>query len=187
MKRPLTFLISVCVGVLAFLVMGPAHVRVLAQNRMTFSLVAQDTGHIALGLALRKLNVSGTFMQAPAHPDDENNPLLALFAHGMGLRTVDVQNNRGDGGQNRNRSGVVPRHRRPAHVRETALGASALMARSSISRARDRLRLLFRSPGSNREMGTRGHCRRLCPADPHPPPRCGAHNEYPGPRRRPRA
>src|ERR1700722_6653684 len=72
----------------------------LAQNRMNFSLVAQDSGHIALGLALRKLNTSGTFMQAPAHPDDENNGLLALFAHGMGLRSIDLQNNRGDGGQN---------------------------------------------------------------------------------------
>src|SRR6185369_4944354 len=72
----------------------------VAQSRLTFSLVAQDGGHVALGLALRKLSVSGTFMQAPAHPDDETNGLLALFAHGMGLRTVDVQNNRGEGGQN---------------------------------------------------------------------------------------
>ncbi|HEY1339381.1 MAG TPA: PIG-L family deacetylase, partial [Bryobacteraceae bacterium] len=39
-------------------------------------------------------------MQAPAHPDDENNALLAMFAHGMGFRSIDVQNNRGDGGQN---------------------------------------------------------------------------------------
>jgi hypothetical protein len=71
-----------------------------AQNRMTFSVVSSDNGHIALGLAIRKLNVSGTFMQAPAHPDDETNALFALFTHGMGLRSVDVQNNRGEGGQN---------------------------------------------------------------------------------------
>ena len=71
-----------------------------AQNRMAYSVVSQDSGHIALGLALRKLGVSGTFMQAPAHPDDETNGLLAFFAYGMGLRTVDLQNNRGDGGQN---------------------------------------------------------------------------------------
>ena len=51
------------------------------------------------GLALRRLNVSGTFMQSPAHPDDEHNALFALFTHGMGLRSVDVQTNRGDGGQ----------------------------------------------------------------------------------------
>jgi len=61
---------------------------------------AEHNGHVTLGLALRKLTVSGTFMQAPAHPDDENNALLAFFGLGMGLRSVDVQNNRGDGGQN---------------------------------------------------------------------------------------
>src|ERR1700686_3331955 len=100
MKRLLTLAASACIVGLVFLVGALENVGVLAQNRMNFPLVAQDSGHAALGLALRKLNVSGTFMQAPAHPDDENNALLALFAHGMGLRTVDVQNNRGDGGQN---------------------------------------------------------------------------------------
>src|SRR5438105_5511531 len=74
--------------------------RVPAQNRMAYSVVSPDSGHIALGLAIRKLNVSGTFMQAPAHPDDETNALFAMFTHGMGLRSVDVQNNRGEGGQN---------------------------------------------------------------------------------------
>jgi LmbE family N-acetylglucosaminyl deacetylase len=72
----------------------------VAQNRMQFSLVSLDSGHIALGLALRKLNVAGTFMQAPAHPDDETNALLAYYGYGMGFRSIDVQNNRGDGGQN---------------------------------------------------------------------------------------
>src|SRR2546423_350936 len=71
-----------------------------AQNRMTYSVASADNGHLALGLAIRKLNVSGTFMQAPAHPDDETNALFALFGLGMGLRTIDVQNNRGEGGQN---------------------------------------------------------------------------------------
>src|SRR5438046_2378919 len=71
-----------------------------AQNRMAYSIASTDSGHLALGLAVRKLNVSGTFMQAPAHPDDETNALFALFGLGMGLRTVDVQNNRGEGGQN---------------------------------------------------------------------------------------
>src|SRR5437870_2548800 len=71
-----------------------------AQNRMTYSVVSPDSGHVALGLALRKLSVSGTFMQAPAHPDDETNALFAMLTHGMGLRSIDVQNNRGEGGQN---------------------------------------------------------------------------------------
>src|SRR6476660_1950049 len=71
-----------------------------AQNRMSYLVVSTESGHVALGLAIRKLPVSCTFMQAPAHPDDETNALFALFGLGMGLRTVDVQNNRGEGGQN---------------------------------------------------------------------------------------
>jgi LmbE family N-acetylglucosaminyl deacetylase len=67
---------------------------------MTFPVVSRMSGHAALGLALRRLNVSATFMQAPAHPDDEHNALFALFRYGMGFRAVDVQTNRGDGGQN---------------------------------------------------------------------------------------
>src|SRR5713226_6148332 len=85
---------------LALLLTNASGMRVLAQNRMNYSLVAQDSGHIALGLALRKLSVSGTFMQAAAHPDDEHNALYALFTHGMGLRSIDVQTTRGEGGQN---------------------------------------------------------------------------------------
>jgi LmbE family N-acetylglucosaminyl deacetylase len=100
MKRPFAFFPTACVAGLAFLLAVPAGVRVLAQNRMNFSIVAQDSGHIALGLALRKLGVSGTFMQAPAHPDDESNAVLALYGLGSGLRSIDLQNNRGDGGQN---------------------------------------------------------------------------------------
>jgi hypothetical protein len=71
-----------------------------AQNRLSFSPTSSSSGHTALGLALRKLSVSGTFLQAPAHPDDETNALFAYFGYGMGLRVIDVQNNRGDGGQN---------------------------------------------------------------------------------------
>src|SRR5271156_1789225 len=88
MKRILTLAISVS------LVTAPA------QNRLNFPLTAQDGGHVALGLALRKLNVSGTFLQTAAHPDDETNALYALFTHGMGLRSIDVQTTRGEGGQN---------------------------------------------------------------------------------------
>ncbi len=71
-----------------------------AQNRLNFPLAAQDSGHVALGLALRKLNVSGTFLQTAAHPDDEHNALYAMFTHGMGLRSICVQTTRGEGGQN---------------------------------------------------------------------------------------
>ena len=52
---------------------------------------------VDLGLVLRQLNTVGTFMMATAHPDDENNALLALLAKGQGLRTVLVAATRGDG------------------------------------------------------------------------------------------
>ncbi len=39
-------------------------------------------------------------MMATAHPDDENNALLALLAKGQGHRTALVTATRGDGGQN---------------------------------------------------------------------------------------
>src|SRR5476649_665661 len=98
MKRFVIPVLACLAMVLAAFV--PGDVRVAAQNRMTYYVVSPDNGHVALGLAIRKLNVSGTFMQAPAHPDDETNALFALFTHGMGLRSIDVQNNRGEGGQN---------------------------------------------------------------------------------------
>ena len=79
---------------------GLAILGLRAQNRLSFSPTSASSGHTALGLALRKLSVSGTFLQAPAHPDDETNALFAYFGYGMGLRVIDVQNNRGDGGQN---------------------------------------------------------------------------------------
>ena len=49
-----------------------------AQNRKNFSIVNDQGGHVALGLALRKLDKAGTFMNCPAHPDDERNELLTL-------------------------------------------------------------------------------------------------------------
>jgi hypothetical protein len=99
MKRLLTILTAL---LFAFMVIAilPTRDRVRAQTRMNYSIIGESGGHTALGLAIRKLGVSGTFLQAPAHPDDETNALFALFGYGMGLRTIDLQNNRGDGGQN---------------------------------------------------------------------------------------
>ena len=53
-----------------------------------------------LGVLLRQLNTVGTFMMATAHPDDENNALLAMLAKGQGIRSVLATATRGDGGQN---------------------------------------------------------------------------------------
>src|ERR1700730_7271755 len=95
------FLRVSALGVLALrLFAPPTGLDVDAQNRMTFPVASVDSGHVALGLALRRLNVSGTFMQSPAHPDDEHNALFAMFTLGMGLRSIDLQTNRGEGGQN---------------------------------------------------------------------------------------
>jgi LmbE family N-acetylglucosaminyl deacetylase len=98
-KSPLA--LAACTALLALtLILAPARYLVHAQNRTNFLVAAQQGGHIALGLAVRKLGVSGTFVQVPAHPDDEHNALHALFAHGMGLRSITLQATRGEGGQN---------------------------------------------------------------------------------------
>src|SRR5579872_3227782 len=98
MKRLLPLFLSVSAVGLLVLISAPN--RVKAQARMEYPIISQTNGHDALALAIRKLGVYGTFMQAPAHPDDETNALFAMFTHGMGLRSIDLQNNRGDGGQN---------------------------------------------------------------------------------------
>ena len=61
---------------------------------------ARVNGRIALGLVLRQINNTGTFMMATAHPDDENNGVLAWLSKGEGIRTTLVTATRGDGGQN---------------------------------------------------------------------------------------
>ncbi|MCA1561592.1 MAG: PIG-L family deacetylase [Acidobacteria bacterium] len=62
--------------------------------------VGELPSDVALRLTLRKLGSIGTFMQTTAHPDDEDNALLAMLSHGEGMRTVLVTATRGDGGQN---------------------------------------------------------------------------------------
>lgn len=62
--------------------------------------VGELPGDAALRLTLRQLKSVGTFMETTAHPDDEDNPLLAMMSHGRGMRTTLVTATRGDGGQN---------------------------------------------------------------------------------------
>jgi LmbE family N-acetylglucosaminyl deacetylase len=57
-------------------------------------------GEPALRLELRKLDTVGNFMMTTAHPDDENNAMLAYFSHGKGYRTSLVTATHGEGGQN---------------------------------------------------------------------------------------
>src|SRR6204780_1105416 len=82
------------------LAMGDVLATAPLKNRLNLPLAAQVFGHIALGFVHKKLNLSFTFLQTAAHPDDETNALYAMFTHGMGLRSIDVQANRGEGGQN---------------------------------------------------------------------------------------
>jgi LmbE family N-acetylglucosaminyl deacetylase len=70
----------------------------IAQHRLL--PVASLRGEPALALMLRKLDTVGNFMMTTAHPDDENNAMLAFYAHGNGFRTSLVSATRGEGGQN---------------------------------------------------------------------------------------
>src|SRR6185369_15149098 len=57
-------------------------------------------GEPALELMLRKLDTIGNLMMTTAHPDDENNALLAYYGLGKGFRSSLVTATRGEGGQN---------------------------------------------------------------------------------------
>src|SRR5690348_12925994 len=57
-------------------------------------------GSQAIQESLRKLNVVGSVLMVAAHPDDENNPILAYFSRGRHLRTAYLSATRGEGGQN---------------------------------------------------------------------------------------
>jgi LmbE family N-acetylglucosaminyl deacetylase len=72
----------------------------LAAAQMRVRPVDLEEGSVALGLALRHLANTGVFMQATAHPDDENNALHVFLNRGQGIRTVLATATRGDGGQN---------------------------------------------------------------------------------------
>jgi LmbE family N-acetylglucosaminyl deacetylase len=59
-----------------------------------------DSSRAALGVSLRGLGTTATFMMATAHPDDENNAVLAMLTRGLGARAVLATATRGEGGQN---------------------------------------------------------------------------------------
>ncbi|HUU34844.1 MAG TPA: PIG-L family deacetylase, partial [Vicinamibacterales bacterium] len=86
------------VSVLVALVLATSFAPTHAQNRLR--PVAGMTGRPALELALRKLDTVGNLMMTTAHPDDENNALLAYYGHTKGFRTSLVTATRGEGGQN---------------------------------------------------------------------------------------
>jgi LmbE family N-acetylglucosaminyl deacetylase len=72
----------------------------LASAQLRVRPIDLEDGAVALGLVLRQLNNTGVFMQATAHPDDENNSLHVYLNRGQGVRTILATATRGDGGQN---------------------------------------------------------------------------------------
>src|SRR5262245_28169971 len=83
---------------IAALLVLSSSARLPAQLRVAPPGERPDT--VALELLLRKLSNTGTFMLTDAHPDDEDNALLAMLGEGQGVRTTLVTLTRGDGGQN---------------------------------------------------------------------------------------
>ena len=58
-----------------------------------------ERGSTGLLLALERLNVVGSALHTVAHPDDEDNGLLAYLSQGRHVRTVLLTATRGEGGQ----------------------------------------------------------------------------------------
>jgi len=77
-----------------------AGVLSLDATRAQMPPISEMKGEVGLGLLLRQLKTTAVLMQAVAHPDDENNAMLAATGWGQGVRTVVVSATRGDGGQN---------------------------------------------------------------------------------------
>ena len=126
-------------------------------------------GRTALGLVLRQINSTGTFMMATAHPDDENNGVLALLSKGEGIRTTLVTATRGDGGAERDRVRALRCVGGAAH-RGVAGGPSPRRGGTVFHPCR-RLRV-FLQPGRDvPEVGPRGDPGRLRADDSDHPAR----------------
>ena len=59
--------------------------------------IPQDEGASGLGLALRRLGITGRVLYVTAHPDDEHNGVLVALARGRGIRTGLLTLTRGAG------------------------------------------------------------------------------------------
>ena len=89
--RALRALCAVCV--LCFL-------RALCVVHAQLTPIPQGQGGNGLGLALRRLGVTGRVLYVTAHPDDEHNGVLVALSRGRGIRTGLLTLTRGEGGQN---------------------------------------------------------------------------------------
>ncbi len=64
------------------------------------SITAPTDPARALALSLRRIGVEGRLLYITAHPDDEDNGLLAYYRHGRGMDVTLLTLTRGAGGQN---------------------------------------------------------------------------------------
>ncbi len=73
-----------------------------AQSRTDARVVEQENhrGIVELYEAITPLQSVASFMTVGAHPDDERSSQIALLSRGMGVRSITVTANRGEGGQN---------------------------------------------------------------------------------------
>ncbi|MGD0938209.1 MAG: PIG-L family deacetylase [Terracidiphilus sp.] len=60
----------------------------------------EDRGAAALEQTLKRLSTTASVMMIVAHPDDEDGALLTYLSRGLGVRTILLTLNRGEGGQN---------------------------------------------------------------------------------------
>ncbi len=73
-----------------------------AQSRTDARVLEQEAqiGILDLYEALTPLKSVASFMTVGAHPDDERSSQIALLSKGLGVRSITVTANRGEGGQN---------------------------------------------------------------------------------------
>jgi len=69
-------------------------------DRERLHRAAAEPHLVALYRALSRLRSSLTVMNTGAHPDDEQNGMLATLRHEMGMRIIVACSTRGEGGQN---------------------------------------------------------------------------------------
>jgi LmbE family N-acetylglucosaminyl deacetylase len=82
------------------LLVAPAPRPLHAQERGAVTLGMPSRGAEALGEALARLPVSARVLLVGAHPDDEDNRLVAWMSRGQKLDVAYLSLTRGDGGQN---------------------------------------------------------------------------------------
>ena len=92
-----SFLRTVIVSLLALAIAAAS-----AQSRTDARVPEQEMhrGIVELYEALTPLKSVASFMTVGAHPDDERSSQIALLSRGMGVRSITVTANRGEGGQN---------------------------------------------------------------------------------------